>query len=79
MDIKVGFEICYRAVAPTPMVILLSIHPSRHPTSLRNEFIAGEPVVPIRFYYDSFGNVCGRLTAPAGGITLRGSAIVRDH
>jgi len=27
---------------------------------------------------DSFGNVCGRLVAPAGGVTLRGSALVRD-
>jgi transglutaminase-like putative cysteine protease len=78
MDIKVGFEIGYRAVAPTPMVIMLSIHPSRHPDIVSNEFIAGEPVVPIRFYNDSFGNVCGRLTAPAGGIVLRGSAVVRD-
>jgi hypothetical protein len=23
-------------------------------------------------------NVCGRLLAPAGGVTLRGSALVRD-
>ena len=33
MEIKVGFEISYAAVAPTPMVIMLSIHPSRFPTS----------------------------------------------
>ena len=29
MEIKVGFEIAYAAVQPTPMVIMLSIHPSR--------------------------------------------------
>ena len=29
MEIKVGFEISYAAVQPTPMVIMLSIHPSR--------------------------------------------------
>ena len=29
MEIKVGFEISYTAVNPTPMVIMLSIHPSR--------------------------------------------------
>ena len=34
--------------------------------------------MPIGFYRDSFGNVCGRLVAPAGGVTLRGSALVRD-
>ena len=30
MEIKVGFEITYAAAAPTPMVIMLSIHPSRY-------------------------------------------------
>ena len=34
--------------------------------------------MPIGYYRDSFGNVCGRLVAPAGGVTLRGSALVRD-
>ena len=29
MEIKVGFEISCAAVQPTPMVIMLSIHPSR--------------------------------------------------
>ena len=29
MDIKVGFEIAHTAVQATPMVIMLSIHPSR--------------------------------------------------
>ncbi len=30
MEIKVGFEIAHTAVQPTPMVIMLSIHPSRY-------------------------------------------------
>ena len=29
MEIKVGFEIVHTAVQATPMVIMLSIHPSR--------------------------------------------------
>jgi transglutaminase-like putative cysteine protease len=78
MEIKVGFEIAYAAAAPTPMVIMLSIHPSRHSDIIGTESIVTEPAVPIGFYRDSFGNVCGRLVAPAGGITLRGSARVRD-
>ena len=32
----------------------------------------------IHYYRDSFGNICGRLVAPAGGVTLRGRALVRD-
>ena len=71
MEIKVGFEISYAAVQPTPMVIMLSIHPSRFSDIVGTEKIVAEPNVPIGFYRDSFGNVCGRLVAPAGGVTLR--------
>src|SRR6202161_1281829 len=78
MEIKVGFEITYTAVQPTPMVIMLSIHPSRYSDIVGTESIVAEPNAPIGFYRDSFGNVCGRLVAPAGGLTLRGSALVRD-
>src|SRR5258705_6008767 len=78
MEIKVGFEISYAAVQPTPMVIMLSIHPSRFSDIVGTETIVAEPDAPIGFYRDSFGNVCGRVGAPAGGVTLRGSALVRD-
>ena len=70
MEIKVGFEISYAAAQPTPMVIMLSIHPSRFSDIVGTERIVAEPDVPIGFYRDSFGNVCGRLVAPAGGVTL---------
>src|ERR1700745_718691 len=78
MEIKVGFEITYAAVQATPMVIMLSIHPSRYSDIVGTERIAAEPNVPIGLHRDSFGNVCGRLVAPAGGVTLRGNALVRD-
>jgi hypothetical protein len=29
MKIKIGFEIAFDALQPTPMVILLNVHPSR--------------------------------------------------
>src|SRR3974390_2751002 len=78
MEIKVGFDIAYAAAQATPMVIMLSIHPSRYSDIVGTERIVAEPNVPIGFYCDSFGNVCGRLVAPAGGVTLLGSARVRD-
>ena len=78
MEIKVGFEIVHTAMQPTPMVIMLSIHPSRRADIIGSEVIVAEPEVRIGFYNDSFGNICGRLVAPAGGVTLRGHALVRD-
>jgi transglutaminase-like putative cysteine protease len=78
MEIKVGFDIAYAAAQPTPLVMMLSIHPSRRADIIGEETIVTEPEVKIGTYRDSFGNICGRLVAPAGGITLRGSARVRD-
>jgi transglutaminase-like putative cysteine protease len=78
MLIETGFEIEYVAAAPTPMVIMLSIHPSREDDIVGAETIVTDPHVPIGYYKDSFGNVCGRLTAPAGLIRLKGHALVRD-
>jgi transglutaminase-like putative cysteine protease len=78
MEIKVGFEIAYTAAQPTPMVIMLGIHPSRFADIVGTDSVTAEPYAPIGFYRDSFGNVCGRLVAPAGGVTLKGHAVVRD-
>lgn len=78
MLIRVGFEITYYAINPTPMVTMLSIHPSRYGDIDGVESITTDQNVPIGYYRDSFGNVCGRLIAPAGGITFRGDTLVRD-
>ncbi len=47
MEIKVGFEIAYTAAQATPMVIMLSIHPSRYSDIVGTETIVAEPNVPI--------------------------------
>src|SRR3978361_1053213 len=78
MEIRVGFEIAYAAVQPTPMVIMLSIHPSRFSDIVGTESIIAEPNVPIGFYRGSCGKVGGRLGVPAGCVTLRAHALVRD-
>ncbi|MFZ1066965.1 MAG: transglutaminase family protein [Pseudolabrys sp.] len=78
MKIKIGFEIAFDAPQPTPMVILLNIHPSRQADLLTPDQITTSPSVPIRPYHDSFGNECGRLFLPAGRTKLSYSAIVRD-
>jgi transglutaminase-like putative cysteine protease len=75
---RVGFEIAYEATVATPMVMMLRIHPSRMRDIAGKETIITEPDVTIRYYHDSFGNICGRLTAPPGGVTFKLDALVRD-
>jgi transglutaminase-like putative cysteine protease len=78
MLIRVGYDIVYATSNATPMIIMLSIHASRTADVVGTERITTEPDVPIRYYRDSFGNICGRLTAPAGSIRLRSDTLVRD-
>ena len=78
MLIRLGFEIAYRFVQPTPMVVMLDIHGSRRHDILALQPLRGHPDVPLRQYRDGFGNTCTRLLAPAGLLTLSADAIVRD-
>src|SRR3954466_2476954 len=83
MEIRVGFELSYYAVNATPMVTMLNIHPTRFGDIVGTESVVAEANatganVAIGFYRDSFDNICGRLTAPAGGVTFHGDALVRD-
>ena len=55
MEIRAGFEIAYECAQPTPMLLMLSLHPSRHADLLTPEFIHLEPVVRSFDYKDGFG------------------------
>jgi len=60
------------------MIVMMRIHPSRQRDIVGAETIMTEPDVRIRYYHDSFGNICGRLTAPPGGVTFKLESLVRD-
>ena len=79
MQIRVGYEISYDCPQPTPMLLMLNIHPSRVGDMLHPDPIHTNPFVPVHTYEDRYGNRCGRIVAPAGRITLSGSTVVRDH
>jgi transglutaminase-like putative cysteine protease len=70
MLIRAGYEIRYETEVATPMMAMLSVHPSRHQNLVTPHRIEASPEVPIYDYLDAFGNVCTRLTVPEGGLTL---------
>jgi len=78
MLIKIGFDIAFTATRPTPMVVMLSVHPSRVADLVGPENIVCDPPTPLHFYHDSFGNFCGRLMVPTGRLLLSNHAVVRD-
>jgi hypothetical protein len=69
MTIRIGYEIEYEAPQPTPMALLLKVHPSRSADLMTPDEIVASPSIPIAEYRDGFGNICGRVRhRPAGSV-----------
>jgi transglutaminase-like putative cysteine protease len=78
IQIRLGYELIYEFPQPTPLNLMLRIHPTRERDIVIPDVITTEPNVPLTEHRDSFGNRCTRLLAPAGQIRIAGHAIVRD-
>jgi transglutaminase-like putative cysteine protease len=70
MQIKAGYTLTYDCPQPTPMLLSLNIHPSRRADLLTPQVLEFSPNVEAWDYTDSFGNICTRVTAPAGRLTI---------
>jgi transglutaminase-like putative cysteine protease len=78
MFIRIGYDIIFDLPAPTPMLLMLNVHPSRFLSLRGPERLSVEPYVPMTSYGDAFGNTCGRILAMAGQVRFRNDAIVHD-
>lgn len=78
MRIRLGYEIAYQCPQPTPMLLMLRVHPSRENDLVAPDLIGVTPGVPVQSYIDGFGNLCSRITAPAGLVRLHGDAFIAD-
>ena len=78
MKIRAGYEIGYETVQPTPMLLMLSVHPSRVADLLTPEGMTLNPPVPLSQYRDGFDNICSRIVAPPGRITISADFMIAD-
>jgi len=78
MRIKTGFEIIYDCPQPTPMVLMLSVHPSRRDDLESSDAMRTDPPLDVHQYLDAYGNICSRILAPAGRTTLSADFIIQD-
>ena len=78
MRIQCGYDIAYDCPQAVPLMMALSVHPSREPDLLTPQVITSDPPLPITQYQDRFGNVCHRVLAPPGRITLSASFQIQD-
>ncbi|WP_370655686.1 transglutaminase domain-containing protein [Paracraurococcus lichenis] len=78
MLIRAGFEIAYDCPQPTPMLLALSVHPDRMRDVLGAHAIRFDPPIGATEYRDGFGNICHRIVAPAGRLTMSAEFLVQD-
>ena len=78
MQFRTGYELVYRFVQPTPIILVVNIHDSRASDIAVTDRLTVEPSIPVYGYRDAFGNQCHRLLAPAGQLRLTADAVVND-
>ena len=84
MHIRYGYAISVICTQPTSLIAMLDVNPAPHRAFIAHDvlevtsLVDGNPVDGLKSYRDGFGNICRRLIAPAGGIHLAASGIVRD-
>jgi transglutaminase-like putative cysteine protease len=79
LKIRAGYDLAYDCAQEVPMVLMLTVHPSRQADLLTDDAIRLSPNVPTRNYADVFGNVCNRLVAPTGLIEIQNEFIIEDN
>ena len=75
MRVRVGCRFVHRAETPVHAVLQVEPRLDAH-LGLIDEHWENEPAVPMSRYVDGFGNLCRRVTLPAGDSVLRYFAVV---
>jgi transglutaminase-like putative cysteine protease len=60
------------------MLLMLNVHHSRVADIVVPDQLTTHPAIPIRAYFDGFGNWCSRLIAPPGRLRIASTAVVND-
>src|ERR1700745_3891842 len=78
MKLRVGYKIAYQSALRTPMLLMLSLDPSRLPDLLTPHRIDFDPWVPAADFRDGYGNICTRMVEPEGRLPISADMILSD-
>jgi transglutaminase-like putative cysteine protease len=66
VKIHAGFKLGFECIQPTPMLLVLNVHPSRRIDLLSEQILTFNQEIDAWNYTDGFGNACTRIVAPSG-------------
>ena len=78
MFIEAGYNISFECTSETPLLLMVHIRPERHVDLTAPEKFTLWPDIPYRTYTDHFGNICTRMIAPAGTLSLWNRFVIAD-
>ena len=78
MLIRFGFDIEFDFPASSVVTCMLYTHPMVARSLLKPDELATDPNLRVHTYWDSFGNRCGRIVAPAGPLRLTTDSVLLD-
>ena len=76
MRLRIGYHLVYDCPQPTPMIVMLNTHYSHVAEIVAGDVLVTDPPLAIKQYRDGFGNLCGRLVAPTGRLSLSSVALL---
>lgn len=78
MRIRLGYELVFEVPQPTPMQLMLHVHPDRAGDLQSPEKIVVDPATPVEDFVDAFGNRAARIVAPAGTVRIGYDNVIDD-
>ena len=78
MRIRAGYQITFDCMAPTPMMLMLSVHPSLEKDLETPDTLVASSGAQTRSFIDLHGNRCTRLLAPPGPTTLSADFVIHS-
>ena len=78
MRIRAGYDLVFECPNSTPMILCLSVHPSRRKDLVSPDVPVFSPAIASTTYIDGFGNLCTRIVAPAGQTQIAARFEIQD-
>jgi transglutaminase-like putative cysteine protease len=78
VQIRAGFNLAFDSNAHTPLLLMIHIRSERHCDLIEPEKLTLFPEIPYTTYTDWFGNICTRLIAPPGRLSLWNRFLIAD-
>ena len=78
MKIRAGYRITFDSAAPTPINLMVSVHPDRRGDLLTPDQLTTSRPCRVEPYVDGFGNLISRVLSPPGPVTFSSEFLIAD-